>query len=110
INPIVDMGFGQNGGSAFAPAARFAGPLCGKLGGRVECFTELGPLRELLLFIEREHKIHAGGGFKIRRFDVRVGGGYVMAPRSDRCGTARSSMSSNTTSMPWSISRSGVST
>jgi hypothetical protein len=69
INPIVDVGFGQNGGAEFVPAARFARNLGKNFAVGLEYYTDLGPLQNWLPF--NEH---------------------------------------NTTSMPWSISRLGVST
>jgi hypothetical protein len=69
VNPIVDLGFGQNGGAEFVPAAA-----------------------------------SRASSAKIFR------SGSSITPISDRCGTGCPSMSSNTTSMPWSISRSGAST
>src|SRR6266404_1484105 len=44
LNPIVDIGFGQNGGAVFAPAARFARHLGENLAGGVEYYPDLAPL------------------------------------------------------------------
>jgi len=84
INPIVDMGFGQNGGSVFAPAARFARNLGENLAVGLEYYTDLGPLRNFSLFNEQQHNLYAVVDFKIGRFDVNAGVGYGLTPGSDR--------------------------
>jgi hypothetical protein len=48
VNPIVDLGFGQNGGAEFVPAARFARNLVENLAVGVEYYTDLGPLQSWL--------------------------------------------------------------
>jgi hypothetical protein len=84
INPIVDMGFGQNGDSIFAPAARFARNLGENLAVGLEYYTDLGPLRNSPLFNEQQHNLYAVVDFKIGRFDVDLGVGYGLTPGSDR--------------------------
>jgi hypothetical protein len=84
INPIVDMGFGQNGDSIFAPAARFARNLGENLAVGLEYYTDLGPLRNSPLFNEQQHNLYAVVDFKIGRFDVDLGVGYGLSPGSDR--------------------------
>jgi len=84
INPIVDLGFGQNGGAEFAPAARFARNLGENLAVGVEYYTDLGPLQNWLPFNEQQHNIYAVVDFKIGRFDVNAGVGYGLTPGSDR--------------------------
>src|SRR6516165_1599175 len=84
INPIVDMGFGQNGDSIFAPAARFARNLGENLAVGLEYYTDLGPLRNSPLFNEQQHNLYAVVDFKIGRFDVNAGVGYGLTPGSDR--------------------------
>jgi hypothetical protein len=54
INPIVDMGFGQNGDSIFAPCARFARNLGENLAVGLEYYTDLGPLRNFSTFNEQQ--------------------------------------------------------
>src|SRR5260370_5530287 len=83
LNPIVDIGFGQNGGAGFAPAARFARNLRENLAVGVEDYTDLGPLQSWLPFNEEQHDIYAVVDFKIGRFDVNAGGGYGLTPCSD---------------------------
>jgi len=84
INPIVDMGFGQNGDSIFAPCARFARNLGENLAVGLEYYTDLGPLRNFSTFNEQQHNLYAVVDFKIGRFDVNAGVGYGLTPGSDR--------------------------
>jgi hypothetical protein len=84
INPIVDMGFGQNGDTIFAPAARFARNLGENLAVGLEYYTDLGPLRNSSTFNEQQHNLYAVVDFKIGRFDVNAGVGYGLTPGSDR--------------------------
>jgi hypothetical protein len=84
INPIVDLGFGQNGGAEFVPAARFARNLGENLAVGVEYYTDLGPLQSWLPFNEQQHNVYAVVDFKIGRFDVNAGVGYGLTPGSDR--------------------------
>jgi hypothetical protein len=84
LNPIVDLGFGQNGGAAFAPAARFARKLGENLSVGLEYYTDLGPLQSRLPFNEQQHNIYAVVDFKVGRFDVNAGVGYGLTPGSDR--------------------------
>jgi hypothetical protein len=84
INPIVDMGFGQNGDSIFAPCARFARNFGENLAVGLEYYTDLGPLRNFSTFNEQQHNLYAVVDFKIGRFDVDLGVGYGLTPGSDR--------------------------
>jgi hypothetical protein len=90
LNPIVDLGFGQNGGAVFAPAARFARKLGETLSVGVEYYSELGgsqlggSQQSWLPFNEQQHNIYAVVDFKIGRFDVNAGVGYGLTPGSDR--------------------------
>ena len=84
INPIVDLGFGQNGGAEFVPATRFARNLGENLAVGVEYYTDLGPLQRWLPFNEQQHNVYAVVDFKIGRFDVNAGVGYGLTPGSDR--------------------------
>jgi hypothetical protein len=84
VNPIVDLGFGQNGDAIFAPAARFARKLSETLSVGVEYYTDLGPLRNFVPFNEQQHNIYAVVDFKVGKFDVNAGVGYGLTPGSDR--------------------------
>jgi hypothetical protein len=84
INPIVDVGFGENGGATLAPAARFARKLGENLALGVEYYTGLGPIQNIVPFNEQQHNIYAVVDFKIGRFDVNAGLGYGLTPGSDR--------------------------
>jgi hypothetical protein len=78
------MGFGQNGDSIFAPAARFARNLGENLAVGLEYYTDLGSLRNFSTFNEQQHNLYAVVDFKIGRFDVDLGVGYGLTPGSDR--------------------------
>ena len=84
VNPIVDLGFGQNGDAEFTPAARFARKLSETLSIGAEYYTDLGSTRNWLPFNEQQHNIYAVADFKIGRFDVNAGIGYGLTPGSDR--------------------------
>jgi len=84
VNPIVDIGFGQNGDAVFAPAARFARKLTETLSIGIEYYSELGPLNGFVPFNEQQHNIYGVVDFKIGRFDVNAGIGYGLTPGSDR--------------------------
>ena len=84
VNPIVDIGFGQNGGAVFAPAARFARKLGENLSVGVEYYTDLGPLQNFVPLNEQQHNLYAVVDFTVGRFDVNAGVGYGLTPGSDR--------------------------
>src|SRR5262249_22855337 len=78
INPIVDMGFGQNGDSIFAPCARFARNLGENLAVGLEYYTDLGPLRHASPFNEQQHNLYAVQDWALRR---ECGRGIWSDPR-----------------------------
>ena len=84
INPIVDVGFGDNCEATFAPAARFARKFGENLALGVEYYTGLGPIRDIVPFNEQQHNIYAVVDFKVGRWDVNAGIGYGLAGGSDR--------------------------
>jgi hypothetical protein len=84
VNPIVDIGFGDDGDTTFAPCARFAHKLGKDLWAGFEYYTDLGPLQNLAPFNEQQHYIYAVVDFKIGRFDVNAGLGRGLTPGSDR--------------------------
>jgi hypothetical protein len=84
VNPIVDIGFGQNGEAIFAPAARFARKISETLAIGVEYYTDLGPLQNFVPFNEQQHNIYAVVDFTVGRFEVNAGVGYGLTPGSDR--------------------------
>ena len=53
INPIVDVGFGENGGATLAPAARLARKFGENLSLGVEYYTGLGPIQDIVPFPAR---------------------------------------------------------
>jgi hypothetical protein len=84
VNPIIDIGFGQNGDVEFAPAARFARKFGESFALGMEYYTDLGPLQNFLPFNQQQHNIFGVVDFKIGRFDVNAGIGYGLTPGSDR--------------------------
>ena len=84
VNPIVDIGFGQNGGLVFAPAARFARNFGENFALGIEYYSDLGPFPNFVTLNEQQHNIYAVVDFKIGRFDVNAGVGYGLTPGSDR--------------------------
>jgi len=84
INPIVDVGFGDNGDATFAPAAKFDRKFGQNLALGVEYYTGLGPIRDIVPFNEQQHNIYAVADFKIGRWDVNAGIGYGLTGGSDR--------------------------
>jgi hypothetical protein len=84
INPIVDVGFGENGGATLAPAAKFARKFGENLALGVEYYTGLGPIQDIVPFNEQQHNIYAVVDFKIGRWDVNAGIGYGLTGGSDR--------------------------
>jgi hypothetical protein len=84
VNPIVDIGFGPNGETVFAPCARFAHQLGEDLWVGVEYYTDLGPLQNFATWNEQQHNIYAVVDFKLWGFDVNAGVGYGLTPGSDQ--------------------------
>jgi hypothetical protein len=84
VNPIVDVGFGENGDAIFAPCARFARSFGENFALGIEYYTDLGPLQSFVPWNEQQHNIYAVVDFKIGRFDVNAGIGYGLTPGSDR--------------------------
>jgi|SRR5579871_549977 len=84
VNPIVDIGFGNNGDTEFAPAARIAKKLKGDLSIGVEYYAALGPIGNFLPLSEQQHNIYGVVDFKVGRFDVDFGIGYGLTGGSDR--------------------------
>jgi len=84
VNPIVDIGFGNNGDAEFAPAARLARKLKEDLSIGVEYYSALGPIGNFLPLNEQQHNIYGVVDFKIGQFDVNFGVGYGLTGGSDR--------------------------
>ena len=84
VNPIVDLGFGHDGGAELTPAARFAHKLQENLWVGVEYYTDLGAVGNLLPFSEQQHNVYGVVDFKVGRFDVDFGIGYGLTGGSDR--------------------------
>jgi len=84
LNPIVDVGFGENGGATLAPAARFARKFGENFSLGLEYYTGLGPIQNIVPFNEQQHNIYAVVDFKIGRWDVNAGIGYGLTGGSDR--------------------------
>jgi hypothetical protein len=84
VNPIVDIGFGNNGDTEFAPAARLARKLTEDLSIGVEYYSALGPIGNFLPLAEQQHNIYGVVDFKIGQLDVNFGVGYGLTGGSDR--------------------------
>jgi len=84
VNPIIDLGFGQDGNIDFAPAARFAHKIGENHWIGIEYYADLGPPQNFLPFNQQQHNIYAVTDFKIGRFDIDAGIGYGLTPGSDR--------------------------
>jgi len=84
VNPIVDLGFGHDGGAELTPAARIARKLKDDLSIGIEYYTDLGPIGNLLPFSQQQHNIYGVVDFKIGHFDVNFGIGYGLTGGSDR--------------------------
>ncbi len=84
VNPIVDIGFGDQGDAEFTPAARVARKLKEDLSIGVEYYAALGPIGNFLPLNEQQHNIYGVVDFKIGQFDVDFGIGYGLTGGSDR--------------------------
>jgi hypothetical protein len=84
VNPIVDIGFGNNGDVTFTPAARLARNFGENFALGVEYYTGLGPLQNFVPFNEQQHNIYAVTDFKVGRWEVNAGIGYGLTSASDR--------------------------
>jgi hypothetical protein len=84
VNPIVDVGFGDQGDAEFAPAARLARKLKEDLSIGVEYYAALGPIGDFLPLAEQQHNIYGVVDFKVGQFDVNFGIGYGLTGGSDR--------------------------
>jgi hypothetical protein len=84
INPIVDIGFGDDGDVTFTPAARLARNFGESFALGVEYYTGLGPLQNFVPLNLQQHNIYAVTDFKIGRWEVNAGIGYGLTSASDR--------------------------
>ena len=84
VNPIVDIGFGDQGDAEFTPAASVARKLKEDLSIGLEYYAALGPIGNFLPLAEQQHNIYGVVDFKIGQFDVNFGVGYGLTGGSDR--------------------------
>ena len=84
FNPIVDIGFGEDGDATFAPAARLARSFGENFSLGIEYYADLGPLQGFEPWNQQQHNVFAVVDFKIGRFDINAGIGYGLTPNSDR--------------------------
>jgi hypothetical protein len=84
VNPILDIGFGHNGGVTFTPATRLARNFGENFSLGIEYYTGLGPLQNFVPFNDQQHNIYAVTDFKVGRWDVNAGIGYGLTSASDR--------------------------
>jgi hypothetical protein len=84
VNPIVDIGFGNNGETIFAPAARVARKLDKDLFVGLEYYADFGQIGNFLKPADQQHTLFAVTDFKVADFGVNFGVGYGLTPASDR--------------------------
>jgi hypothetical protein len=84
VNPMIDIGFGENGDVTFATAARLARNFGESFALGIEYYTGLGSLQSFGPFNEQQHNIYAVTDFKVGRWDVNAGIGYGLTSASDR--------------------------
>jgi hypothetical protein len=84
VNPIVDVGFGNNGETTFAPAARVARKLDKDVFVGLEYYADFGQIGNFLKPADQQHTLFAVTDFKVADFDVNFGVGYGLTPASDR--------------------------
>lgn len=84
VNPIVEIGFGQNGQAEFAPAARLARKFGDDFALGLEYYGNLGPIGSFPAFNQQQHALYGVVDFKVGRFDVNFGVGYGLTGGSDR--------------------------
>ena len=84
FNPIVDIGFGEDGDATFAPCARLARSFGENFSLGIEYYSDLGPLQGFESWNLQQHNIFAVVDFKVGRIDINAGIGYGLTPNSDR--------------------------
>jgi len=84
VNPIVDVGFGRNGESDFAPAVRLARNLGENRFIGLEYYADFGKIGSFLPLQQQNQQLFAVTDFKISKIDVELGVGYGFTPGSDR--------------------------
>jgi hypothetical protein len=84
VNPIVDVGFGRNGESDFAPAVRLARNLGENRFIGLEYYADFGKIGSFLPLQQQNQQLFAVADFKISKIDVELGTGYGFTPGSDR--------------------------
>jgi hypothetical protein len=83
VNPIVDLGFGGPGSSAFAPAARLARNLWGDTWLGVEYYSSYSPIGAIPPGDQQQHTVFAVADFKLFGLDVNFGMGFGLSGASD---------------------------
>jgi hypothetical protein len=84
VNPIVDIGLGDQGQADFAPAARLARKLGEDFFIGLEHYSELGEIGHFLPLREQQHTLFAVTDFKLGKLDINLGLGAGLTPGSDR--------------------------
>lgn len=83
INPIVDVGIGGPGSTAFAPAARLARQIEGDTWLGVEYYSNYSPIGAIPPTDQQAHTLFAVADFKLFGLDVNIGIGFGLTPGSD---------------------------
>ena len=84
INPILDVGFGENGSVDFVPSVRFAKKVKEDVSVGFEYYAAFGPVQHFLPLQEEGHNLYGVVDFKVGRFDVEAGVGVGFTRGSDR--------------------------
>ena len=84
VNPIVDIGLGEQGQADFLPAVRLARKLGEDFFIGLEHYAELGEIRHFLPLREQQHNLFAVTDFKLGKLDVNLGIGFGLTSGSDR--------------------------
>jgi hypothetical protein len=84
VNPIVDLGFGGPGSSAFAPAARLARQVEGDTWLGVEYYSNYSPIGAIPPTDQQGHTLFAVADFKLLGLDVNIGMGFGLTGASDQ--------------------------
>ncbi|MBV8458864.1 MAG: hypothetical protein JO122_19890, partial [Acetobacteraceae bacterium] len=83
VNPIVDLGFGGPGSSAFAPAARLAHEVGKDTWLGVEYYSVYSPIGAIPPSDQQQHTLFVVSDFKVLGLDVNLGMGFGLTSSSD---------------------------
>lgn len=84
VNPIVDVSFGAQGSSDFAPAVRLARTVGDDVMLGVEYYGGFGPVGNFPIIDQQSHTVFGVVDFKAFGFDVDFGLGFGLTDASDK--------------------------